>query len=127
MSIYIKTSKGAASICTPDLRHLNAKNNWKTYSNNGWTMDYVEVYNHIFFVKGSTTIQNASDYALNQLVMNGNPITPLVDTTLPMLVVVGNAPVGYGNVFVSTNTGVYLNSTSYGAAHSYLFYGYLVS
>ena len=127
MSIYVKTSKGAASICTPDLRHLNAKNNWKTYSSNGWRMNYVEVYNHIFFVKGSLTLSQASDVASNQLVMSDNPITPLVDTTLPMTVMVNNVPVGYGNVVVGTNSGIYLNSTGYGAAHSYVFYGYLVN
>lgn len=127
MSVYVKTAKGAASICTPDLRHLNAKNNWRTYENNGWTLYYVEVYNHIFFVKGSTTIHNASDVASNQLVMSDNPILPLVDTILPMTVMVGNVPVGYGNVVVSVNSGIYLNSISYGAAHTYLFYGYLVS
>lgn len=127
MSIYVKTSKGAASICTPDLRHLNAKNNWKIYKDNGWIMNYVEVYNHIFFVRSSATIPQASDAASSQLVMSDNPITPLVDTTLPMTVVVGSVPVGYGNVIVATNSGIYLNSTGYGAAHSYLFYGYLVS
>ena len=127
MSVYVKTNSSATQICKSDLRHLNAKNNWKTYKDNGWTMEYVEVYNHIFFVKGSTTIQNRSDIASNQLVMVDNPVTPLVDTTLPMLVVVGNTPVGYGTVFVATNAGVYLNSTAYGAAHSYMFYGYLVS
>ena len=127
MSVYVKTAKGAASICTPDLRHLNAKSNWKTYKNNGWTMSYVEVYNHIFFVKSSVTIPQASDVASNQLVMSDNPIIPLVDTTLPMTVMVGNVPVGYGNVLVAANSGIYLNSTGYGAAHSYIFYGYLVS
>lgn len=127
MSVYVKTNSSATQICKSDLRHLNAKNNWKSYKNNGWTLNYVEVYNHIFFVKGSVTISQASDVASYQLVMSSNPITPLVDSTLPMTIVVGDVPVGYGNVIVATNSGIYLNSTGYGAAHSYVFYGYLVS
>lgn len=127
MSVYVKTNSSAAQICKSDLRHLNAGSNWKTYKNNGWTMEYTEVYNHIFYVKCYVTISQASDVSSNQLVMSGNPITPLVDTKLPMTVVVGDVPVGYGNVVVAINSGIYLNSTGYGAAHSYLFYGYLVS
>lgn len=127
MSVYVKIGSSASQICKSDLRHLNAKSNWKTYKDNGWTMEYTEVYDHIFFVKGNITIPQASDVSANQLVIVGNPITPLVDTILPMTVMVGNTPTGYGNVVVANNAGIYLNSTGYAAAHSYVFYGYLVN
>lgn len=126
MSIYIKTSKGASTLATSDFRKLKANSNWKSYTDNGWTLKYVEVYKLIYYVTGSVTETHSSNAVSNALVMAGNPVIPIVDTTLPMTMYVGNTPVGYGSVNVSGNGGVYLNATGYGAAHSYVFYGYLI-
>lgn len=126
MSIYIKTSKGASTFATSDFRKLKANNDWKSYTDNGWTLKYVEVYKHIHYVTGSVTETHSSNSVSNALVIAGNPVIPIVDTTLPMTLYVGNTPVGYGSVKFSGNGGVYLNATGYGAAHSYVFYGYLI-
>lgn len=126
MSIYIKTEKGASTLATSDFRKLNADNAWKSYTDNGWTLKYVEVYKHIHYVTGTVTETHSSNAVSNTLVIAGNPVIPIVDTTLPMTLRVGNTPVGYGSVTVSINGGVYLNATGYGAAHSYVFYGYLI-
>lgn len=126
MSIYIKTAKGASTLATSDFRKLEANDNWKSYTDNGWTLKYTEVYKHIHYVTGSVTETHASDAVSNALVIAGNPIIPIVDTTLPMTMYVGNVPVGYGSVEFSGNSGVYLNATGYPAAHSYVFYGYLI-
>ena len=126
MSIYIKTAKGASTLATSDFRKLKANNNWKSYTDNGWTLKYVEVYKHIHYVTGSVTETHASDAVSNALVIAGNPIIPIVDTILPMTIYVGNVPVGYGSVNFSGNSGVYLNAIGYPAAHSYVFYGYLI-
>ena len=126
MSIYIKTAEGASTLATSDFRKLKANDNWKSYTDNGWTLKYVEVYKHIHYVTGSVTETHASDAVSNALVIAGNPVIPIVDTSLPMTMYVGNVPVGYGCVNFSGNGGVYLNATGYLAAHSYVFYGYLI-
>ena len=126
MSIYIKTSKGASTLATSDFRKLKANDDWKSYTDNGWTLNYVEVYKHIRYVTGSVTETHSSNAVSNVLVMAGNPVIPIVDTILPMTMYVSNTPVGYGSVNFSGNGGVYLNATGYGAAHSYVFYGYLI-
>lgn len=126
MSIYVKTSKGASTLAISDFRKLKANSNWKSYTDNGWTFKYVEVYKHIHYVTGSVIETHASDAVSNALVIAGNPVIPIVDTRLPMTIYVGNVPVGYGSVNVSGNGGVYLDATGYAAAHSYVFYGYLI-
>lgn len=126
MSIYIKTANGASTLAISDFRKLKANSNWESYTDNGWTLKYVEVYKHIHYVTGSFTETHASDAVSNALVIAGNPVIPIVDTRLPMTIYVGNVPVGYGSVNVSRNGGVYLDATGYPAAHSYVFYGYLI-
>lgn len=127
MSVYVKTSeKGASKLATSDFRKLKANNTWKTYNNNGWALQYVEVYEHIHYVIGSNTVQQSSTSIGHNLVIAGNPVIPIVDTYLPMIIKVGYTPVGYGCVMFSGNSGVYLDATAYGAAHSYVFYGYLI-
>lgn len=126
MSVYVKTSSGASKIITSDFRKLGANSNWKSYQDNGWTLQYVEVYEHIHYVTGRVTETSSSSSVGHNLVIAGSPIIPIVDTYLPMIVNVGHTPVGYGCVLFSGNGGVYLDATGYGAAHSYFFYGYLI-
>lgn len=126
MSIYVKTNSGCDQIDISDHRHLDADSNKLQYQNNGWTVIYCEMYDGIYYVVGHTSVTASSEVASRQLVIAGLPIVPIIDTYLPLLVEVGNTPVGYGRVLVSGNSGVYMNATSYGNSHSYIFQGYLI-
>lgn len=95
----------------------------KTYTDNGWTLTYRQIAHNLYWVEAVNTVKGASGTVPWSLVMAGIPINLKNAATIPVIVRVGNVPVGYGYATLSTNHGLYLSSTAYGNSHEYYAYG----
>lgn len=85
-----------------------------TYSNNSWELTYRYINHnqiHVYFLhfeKGG--IGNVP----GDLVIAGIPFNIKFDQRIPVFMLVGSVTVGYGNLLVAKNNGIYLTCTNYG-------------
>ena len=111
----------------PSLEELNGKmtgdDDWSTYSNNGWEMQYRHISQNQVYVEVQKTSTGNNAAIVGDLVMAGVPFTASFNQNVPVYMSVAGSIVGYGRANFPTNNGLYLYTPAYGNSVTYTVFG----
>lgn len=102
---------------------MKADDEWSTYSENGWNMQYRHITQNMVYVTAIKTVQSSAPTKPGDLEIAGLPFTPSFAQYITCTMDVSGSIVGNGRARVDTNHGMYLYTPSYGSAVSYTVFG----
>lgn len=110
-----------------DIDELNGKmkadDDWSTYSDNGWEMQYRHISQNQVYVEVKKTSTGNNAAIVGDLVMAGVPFAASFGQIVPVYMDVSGSIVGYGRANFATNNGLYLYTPAYGNSVSYTVFG----
>lgn len=102
---------------------MKADDDWRTYSNNGWEMQYRHISQNQVYVEVKKTSTGNNAAIVGDLVMAGVPFAASFGQIVPVYMDVSGSIVGYGRANFATNNGLYLYTPAYGNSVSYTVFG----
>ena len=102
---------------------MKADDDWRTYSDNGWEMQYRHISQNQVYVEVKKTSTGNNAAIVGDLVMAGVPFAASFGQIVPVYMDVSGSIVGYGRANFATNNGLYLYTPAYGNSVSYTVFG----
>lgn len=102
---------------------MKADDDWSTYSDNGWEMQYRHISQNQVYVEVKKTSTGNNAAIVGDLVMAGVPFAASFGQIVPVYMDVSGSIVGYGRANFATNNGLYLYTPAYGNSVSYTVFG----
>ena len=102
---------------------MKADDDWSTYSDNGWTMQYRHITKNQIYVETRKTSTGNNAAIVGNLVMAGVPFDVAFDQVVPVYMDVSGSIVGYGRANFAANNGLYLYTPGYGNSVTYTVFG----
>ena len=102
---------------------MKADDDWSTYSDNGWTMQYRHITKNQIYVEIRKTSTGNNAAIVGNLVMAGVPFDVAFAQVVPVYMDVSGSIVGYGRANFAMNNGLYLYTPGYGNSVTYTVFG----
>ena len=105
---------------------MKADDDWSTYSDNGWTLNYRHIAANLIYVLAEKTSTGNNAANVGSLVMAGIPFNVAFAQCVPCVMEVSGSNVGNGRARFAENNGLYLYTPGYGNSVTYTIYGIII-